>query len=71
MQIHGTKNKLQYAVENNIEYPEIFALLGLIYNNSLHLGANGETRSDISLASKLQNNTIKAMIKSVMDTYAP
>ena len=71
LQIHGTKNKLQYAVENNIEYPEIFALLGLIYNNSLHLGANGETRSDISLASKLQNNTIKAMIKSVMDTYAP
>lgn len=66
---NGTKNKLNYAKECGVDYPETFSLLGLIYNSSLHLGSGGDIRSDVALVSKLKNNTIKAMIKSVMDTY--
>ncbi|MCQ2214854.1 MAG: ATP-binding protein [Bacteroidales bacterium] len=68
LQEHGTKKKLQFAAENGVDYPEVFSLLGLIYNNPLHLGSDGETKSDTTLASRLKNNTIKAMIKSVMET---
>lgn len=62
---HGTQKKLSYAEENGVDYPEIFCLLGIIYNDSLH--ANDTTDLRQTLYSRLQNNTIKSMIKSVAE----
>lgn len=60
---NGTKNKLFYSQEIGIKVPEIFFLLGIIYNTSLHL-YDGQ---DISkpLAQKLDNMTIKKLIQEV------
>lgn len=58
-----TINKLNYAESIGIDIPEIFFLLGIIYNTSLHLNS-GE---DISqpLAYKLNNLTIRNLITEV------
>jgi len=61
--VHGTKNKLLYANSVGVELPESYFLLGIIYNTSLHL-FNGQNITN-SLASKLENMTIKNMIKEV------
>jgi hypothetical protein len=60
---HGTKNKLLFAQSIGIQIPETYFLLGIIYNTSLHL-TEGQ---DISrpLAIKLENDTIKKMIKNI------
>ena len=61
--VHGTKNKLEFAESNGVNYPEIFDLLGLIYNDSLH--APDKKNLQQILYSRLQNNTIRTMILSV------
>ena len=66
---HGTQKKLNYAEENGIEYPEIFSLLGLIYNNPLHATDKKDLRQ--TLYSRLQNNTIRAMIANVKELCKP
>ncbi|WP_343663807.1 hypothetical protein [Chryseobacterium mucoviscidosis] len=60
LEIHGTKNKLNFAHSLGIQIPETYFLLGIIYNTSLHL-TDGQ---DISqpLGIKLENETIKQMI---------
>lgn len=62
---HGTKNKLKFADENETNYPEIFDLLGLIYNDSLH----APDKKDLPqiLYSRFQNNTIRTMISYVRE----
>lgn len=60
---HGTQNKLKFAEANDVNYPEIFDLLGLIYNDSLH--APDKKNLQQILYSRLQNNTIRTMILSV------
>lgn len=45
------------------DVPEINFLLGIIYNDSLHLRAHQDNYSRI--VSKLENNTIKNMIKTI------
>lgn len=62
---HGTQDKLLYAQNNGIDYPEIFNFLGLIYNDPLHATDRKDLRQ--TLYSRLQNNTIRAMIKKVKD----
>lgn len=60
---HGTKNKLEFIAERGIDYPEVWALLGLIYNDHLHWreGRDFET----PLKSKLSNCVIKQMIQTL------
>lgn len=60
---NGTKKKLNYSQLIGVDVPEIFFLLGIIYNTSLHL-YDGQ---DISqpLAQKLNNLTIKNLITEV------
>lgn len=63
-QIHGTKNKLQFCESIGLHIPDTYFLLGVIYNNSLHL----QEGQDISkaLGIKLDNFTIKIMITNLL-----
>lgn len=60
---HGTNNKLDFANSIGIDISETYYLLGLIYNTSLHLKQGQDITK--SLAMKLDNLTIKNMIKEV------
>lgn len=61
---NGTKYKLHYCVnELGINVPETYFLLGLIYNDNLHWKNNMDIETP--LISKLENMTIKKMIKEI------
>lgn len=60
---HGTKNKLRFAQSIGVHLPETYFLLGIIYNTSLHLSEGHDISKPLGL--KLENGTIKQMIKSV------
>lgn len=60
---NGTKNKLNFAQSIGIDIPESYFLLGIIYNTSLHLSDGQDVSKPLGL--KLENNTIKQMIKSI------
>lgn len=64
--VHGTKNKIQYAEDNGIECPEVFSLLGLIYNDNLHVENKSKIDCRETLYSRLENDTIREMIRSVV-----
>lgn len=59
--IHGTKNKLEFVAEKGVNYPEVWALLGLIHNVHLHWKENRDFETP--LKSKLSNFVIKQMIQ--------
>lgn len=63
LKTHKTKDKLHFAFDHGIEVPEIYYLLGLIYNDSLHYQNEIDFMSP--LISKLSNITIKHLIKKV------
>lgn len=60
---HKTVDKLDFATANGVTVPEVYYLLGLIYNEAMHLWANEDNVSP--LASKLANLTIKHMTMSL------
>lgn len=60
---HKTKEKLNFAANNGVEIPEIYFLLGIIYNDNLHWKENRDY--DTPLRTKLSNLVIKNMIKSI------
>lgn len=62
---HKTRKKLEYYQQHGNQYPEIFSLLGVIYNDSLHNTDKKDLRQ--ILYSRLQNNTIREMIKKVVE----
>jgi len=62
---HGTGNKIDYCESIGLETPEIFSLLGIIYNDKLHWHDNYNIA--VPLAIKLENKTIKKMIESVFE----
>lgn len=62
---HSTQKKLYFTAKNGVEYPEIFSLLSLIYNDPLHATDKKDLRQ--TLYSRLHNNTIKAMIVKVKE----
>lgn len=62
---YGTRNKLSFVRANGIVYPEIFDLLEVIYNDPLHETDKKDLRQ--ILYSRLQHNTIRAMIEKVKD----
>ena len=66
---HGTNNKLELAEENAVDCPEVFSMLGLIYNDYLHLDNKSNMDSRETLYSRLENNTIREMIKKVVNSY--
>jgi hypothetical protein len=59
-----TVDKLKYAEERGVSVPEIFFLLAVIYNQAMHCTEKQEVFSP--LHSKLQNLTIKSMIREAV-----
>lgn len=62
---HKTRNKLEKAEEMGIVSPESHYLLGIIYNEGMHWKENQDNVSPI--ASKLENLTIKKLIRDVFN----
>jgi hypothetical protein len=62
---HGTPNKLDFAEINGIIIPEIYYLLGVVYNEVAHL--KNYVQNNSPLINKLENMTIKSMIKKVFE----
>lgn len=62
-EIHGTKNKLLFAQSIGVDIPEIYFLLGIIYNTSLHLFEGQDISKPLGL--KLENGVIKKMIENI------
>lgn len=60
---HKTTPKLEFAQSKGVNVPEIYFLLGVIYNDALHLRENQDNFS--ALGSKLANMTIKHMISGL------
>lgn len=58
---HGTTEKLNYAHDLGVLIPETYYLLGIIYNHPLHLEGDNDISKQLSI--KLENNTIKSMIR--------
>lgn len=66
IKIHGTNNKLQYAAEEeNVNVPELYYLLGNIYNDPMHVDDKSQKSITQTLYSRLENNTIRTMIESI------
>jgi hypothetical protein len=55
-----TKNKLDLAVANGVDVDDTLYLLGLIYNEGMHVHDNVDDNSPI--VSKLENQTIRHML---------
>lgn len=62
---HGTLDKLKYAEEQDIDVPEIYYLLGNIYNDPMHVDNKSNKLITQTLYSRLENNTIRGMIQNV------
>lgn len=62
---HGTANKLKYAEDCEIDVPELFYLLGNIYNDPMHINNKSQKSITQTLYSRLENNTIREMIRNV------
>lgn len=60
---HCTTEKLQFAEEKGVEVPDSYFLLGIIYNEAMHIDNNIDKLTPISC--KLNNLTIKNMIKQI------
>ncbi|MCW3110997.1 MAG: hypothetical protein JWQ09_5503 [Segetibacter sp.] len=57
---HKTPNKLRFAESRGITISETFYLLGIIYNDGMHWKNN-----EAAISGKLENITIKKMIKEI------
>ncbi|MGF6508512.1 hypothetical protein [Paraburkholderia sp. 32] len=60
---HKTTPKLEFMQSKGIDVPEVYFLLGVVYNDALHLRENQDNFS--ALGSKLENLTIKHMISGL------
>ncbi|MNE42926.1 hypothetical protein D3C76_751220 [compost metagenome] len=65
---HKTASKLDFAKSKGAAIPEVFFLLGVIYNEAMHLRENQDNFS--ALGSKLSNLTIKHMIETLPEAAA-
>lgn len=61
---HKTRDKLEMAEEKGVITSESHYMLGLIYNEGMHWRSNVDIISPI--AAKLENNTIKKLIKDIL-----
>lgn len=64
---HGTPDKLEYAEEQGVDVSEIYYLLGNIYNDPMHVDNKSNKQITQTLYSRMENNTIRGMIKNVKD----
>lgn len=62
---HKTREKLDFAESKGVSSPEIYYLLGIIYNDGMHWKNNYDNVTPI--VTKLTNLTIKQMIKEVFE----
>lgn len=62
---NGTKKKLHFAQSIGVQIPETYFLLGIIYNTFLHLSPGQDISKPLGL--KLENETIKQMIRNLLD----
>jgi hypothetical protein len=62
---HKTREKLDFAESKGVSSPEIYYLLGIIYNDGMHWKENYDNVTPI--VTKLTNLTIKQMIKEVFE----
>ncbi len=60
---HGTKKKLDYCEEIGHSVPEIYYLLGIIYNDRLHWREGIDNIRPVAI--KLENLTIKHLIREI------
>lgn len=63
---HGTKKKLDYCEEIGLDVPEIFYLLGIIYNDRLHWREGLDIIKPVAI--KLENLTIKKLIRDIFSS---
>lgn len=56
----GTEPRLAYAEGRGVEVPDIFHMLGELYNDCLHL--SGESSQEVLTYRKLENKVIRSMI---------
>jgi len=62
---HKTREKLDFAESKGVSSPEIYYLLGIIYNDGMHWKNNYDNVTPI--VTKLTNLAIKQMIKEVFE----
>lgn len=60
LSVHGTQGKLEFAEENGVVVPDIFFLLGSLYNSCLHL--KGDQKEELIIYRKLDNLVIRQMV---------
>lgn len=63
LNIHGTNNKLDFAEEKGVNILEKYYLLGIIYNEALHM--DSQCKEIIPVGIKLRHPVIKKMISSL------
>lgn len=63
LRLHGTTNKLEFADNLGIKIPEMYYLLGIIYNDSMHIDSEGKNIN--RLCYKLDNEVIRSIISKV------
>ena len=64
---HGTLDKLEYAEERGVDVPEIYYLLGNIYNDPMHVDNKSNKLITQTLYSRMENKTIRGIIKNIKD----
>ena len=60
---HTTTKKLDFAETKGVDVPGLYYLLGIVYNDGLHLRKNSDIITPIS--SKLNNLTVKGLVKKI------
>lgn len=65
LEAHKTREKLEFAESIGVTIPEAYYLLGIVYNDALHWRKNQDKKS--SIAAKLENSTIKYLIKDILE----
>ena len=65
LKTHETRKKIDFAESKGVSSPEIYYLLGIIYNDGMHWKNNYDNVTPI--VTKLTNLTIKQMIKEVFE----
>ena len=65
LKTHKTRKKIDFAESKGVSSPEIYYLLGIIYNDGMHWKNNYDNVTPI--VTKLTNLTIKQMIKEVFE----
>lgn len=64
---HGTPAKLDYAEGQGVDVPELYYLLGNIYNDPMHVDNKSNKLITQTLYSRLENNTVRSMIVAVKE----